>query len=46
MVEIEFILNPERTKVQSQLEETFQNAIIKFKQKYNDELGPVNYLYN
>ena len=46
MVEIEFILNPERTKIQSRLEETFQNAIIKFKQKYNDELGPVNYLYN
>ena len=46
MVEIEFILNPERTKVQSQLEETFQNAIIKFKQKYTYELGPVNYLYN
>ena len=46
MVEIEFILNPNITKIQAQLDETFLSVTIKYKQKYSNELGNVNYLYD
>ena len=45
MVEIEFDYHQNKTIIQSQLEETFQNVIIKYKQKSIYELGHVYYLY-
>ena len=41
MVEIEFDYHQNKTIIQSKLEETFQNVIIKYKQKSIYELGHV-----
>ena len=46
MVEIEFDLQQRKTVIQTNLEETFQNVINKYKQKSPNISGSVYYLYN